>query len=83
MTKERPPLTNLLPHLKQKSGLGAAPTPVPARSNPQKKDDRVQVIVRLTLDERQDLKRIAADQFTTIQSLCEDAIRDVLRRHGK
>lgn len=45
-------------------------------------DKRVQVLVRMTPAERKALRRIALDQDTTVQSIVEDAIRDVLRRHG-
>ena len=45
-------------------------------------DARVQIIVRMTPAERKALRQIALDQDTTAQALAEDAIRDVLRRHG-
>ncbi|MCJ2075302.1 hypothetical protein MKK68_06465 [Methylobacterium sp. E-016] len=42
----------------------------------------MQIIVRMTPAERKALRQIALDQDTTAQALAEDAIRDVLRRHG-
>lgn len=45
-------------------------------------DERVQIIVRMTPAERKALRRIALEQDTTAQALAEEAIRDVLRRHG-
>lgn len=47
-----------------------------------KTDDRVQIIVRMTTAERKALRQIALDLDTTAQALAEEAIRDVLRRHG-
>ncbi len=46
------------------------------------KDPRVQVLVRMTTAERKALRQIALDKDTTVQAIVEDAIRDVLRRHG-
>ena len=42
----------------------------------------MQVLVRMTTAERKALRQIALDKDTTVQALVEDAIRDVLRRHG-
>lgn len=70
----------------------AASTPAPAADEPAiaapaaaagSKDDRVQIIVRMTLAERKALRHIALEQDTTVQALAEEAIRDVLRRHGR
>ncbi|WP_331254776.1 ribbon-helix-helix domain-containing protein [Methylobacterium currus] len=36
----------------------------------------------MTPAERKALRQIALDQDTTAQALAEEAIRDVLRRHG-
>ena len=47
-----------------------------------KGEERVQIIVRMTPAERKALRQIALDQDTTAQALAEEAIRDVLRRHG-
>lgn len=57
----------------------APPQPAqPART----RDDRKQIIVRMSDDERWALKQLAATLRTTTQALAEDAIRDILRRHG-
>lgn len=62
-----------------------APAPAPAAvAAPAsgKGEERVQIIVRMTPAERKALRQIALDQDTTAQALAEEAIRDVLRRHG-
>jgi hypothetical protein len=56
----------------------AAPEPAP---QPAQRDNRVQVLVRMSQAERKSLRRIALEQDTTVQAIVEDAIRDVLRRH--
>ncbi|MFH6786742.1 ribbon-helix-helix domain-containing protein [Methylobacterium sp. MA0201] len=56
-----------------------AASPAPAAG---KGEERVQIIVRMTPAERKALRQIALDQDTTAQALAEEAIRDVLRRHG-
>jgi hypothetical protein len=53
-----------------------------ARAIPEPKDARVQVLVRMLPSERKALRQIALDGDTTVQALVEDAIRDLLRRHG-
>lgn len=84
---ERPKLTSLSDRLARKVAPPAAelPTAPPGPDAPVKAgkvDDRVQIIVRMTAAERKALRRIALDQDTTAQALAEEAIRDVLRRHG-
>ncbi|WP_342111608.1 ribbon-helix-helix domain-containing protein [Methylobacterium sp. SI9] len=59
-----------------------APAPQPVAAKGKGADTRVQIIVRMTPAERKALRQIALDQDTTAQALAEDAIRDVLRRHG-
>ncbi|WP_456685328.1 ribbon-helix-helix domain-containing protein [Bradyrhizobium sp. P5_C11_2] len=94
MSTERQPLTILADRLAKKSPAPeaekpatteTAPEAAPAQSAPAKAkggDARVQIIVRMTPAERKALRQIALDQDTTAQALAEDAIRDVLRRHG-
>jgi hypothetical protein len=84
MSKERPSLTSLSERLARKTAPVEGEPPVEARVQPKagKADDRVQIIVRMTPAERKALRQIALDQDTTAQALAEDAIRDVLRRHG-
>jgi hypothetical protein len=95
MAAERQPLTSLADRLAKKStapepekptepeaGTEAAATPQPAAMKAKASDTRVQIIVRMTPAERKALRQIALDQDTTAQALAEDAIRDVLRRHG-
>jgi hypothetical protein len=61
----------------------AAPAPAAATApTGGKGEERVQIIVRMTPAERKALRQIALDQDTTAQALAEEAIRDVLRRHG-
>ncbi|MCF4130272.1 ribbon-helix-helix domain-containing protein [Methylobacterium sp. SyP6R] len=61
----------------------AAPAPAAATAPAGGKgEERVQIIVRMTPAERKALRQIALDQDTTAQALAEEAIRDVLRRHG-
>lgn len=87
MAADRQPLTSLSDRLARKT---AAPEPEkpPEPAAPQATakakaaDARVQIIVRMTPAERKALRQIALDQDTTAQALAEDAIRDVLRRHG-
>jgi hypothetical protein len=70
------------------AGEGAPePTaPAPQKREPEgegdSKDSRVQVLVRMTPLERKKLRQIALDQDTTVQALCEDTLRDLIRRHG-
>ena len=86
----RPSLTSLADRMAKKDAMPSAP-PAPAAqeassdgSQPQAepKDNRVQVLVRMLPSERKALRQIALDKDTTVQALVEDAIRDVLRRHG-
>lgn len=86
MAKDRPTLTSLSDRLARKSQpveaeprSGDAATPDKAAKV---SDGRVQIIVRMSPAERKALRQIALDQDTTAQALAEDAIRDVLRRHG-
>ncbi len=61
----------------------SAPAPAAATAPAGGKgEERVQIIVRMTPAERKALRQIALDQDTTAQALAEEAIRDVLRRHG-
>lgn len=66
--------------------IGAVPagfaTAVDSEPAAEATERRVQIIVRMTLAERKALRQIALDQNTTAQALAEDAIRNVLRRHG-
>ena len=94
MSTERQPLTILADRLAKKSPAPEAEKPAttetvpeaaPTQAAPAKgkgADARVQIIVRMTPAERKALRQIALDQDTTAQALAEDAIRDVLRRHG-
>ncbi|MBX9659123.1 MAG: hypothetical protein K2X00_11200 [Nitrospiraceae bacterium] len=84
MAKERRSLTSLSDRLARKASPEetlSAPVAATAVSSG-KGDDRVQVMVRMSAEERKALRRIALDHDTTAQALVEDAIRDVLRRHG-
>lgn len=86
MAKERPALTSLSDRLARKVMPPADTVPLgpaPASAPGGRKDERVQVIVRMTEAERKALRQIALDQDTTAQALAEAAIRDILRRHGK
>jgi len=86
MANNRPTLTSLSERLARKTASvepetkseDAAPQEKPAKTS----DGRVQIIVRMSPAERKALRQIALDQDTTAQALAEDAIRDVLRRHG-
>lgn len=86
MTSERQPLTSLSDRLARKVVPAEAEKPAQLPAEPEKAakgaDARVQIIVRMTPTERKALRQIALDQDTTAQALAEDAIRDVLRRHG-
>ena len=83
MAKERPTLTSLSERRSRKTlpTEPAASEPSPA-ATAKVADNRVQIIVRMTTTERKALRQIALDQDTTAQALAEEAIRDVLRRHG-
>lgn len=80
-TKTRPSLTDRF--AKKAPPTAAAPEPAIERPAPQpaQRDNRVQVLVRMSQAERKSLRRIALEQDTTVQAIVEDAIRDVLRRH--
>lgn len=82
MSKDRPSLTSLSSRLAVKTS--SVPEPVAETKPPKagKADERVQIIVRMSVAERKALRRIALEQDTTAQALAEEAIRDVLRRHG-
>ena len=84
--KSRPSLTSLADRMAKKdpalSPVMAAEAPADDEGSTETKDRRVQVLVRMTQPERKALRQIALDQDTTVQALVEDAIRDLLRRHG-
>lgn len=84
MAKDRQSLTSLSDRLARKVPASAdvEPSPAPA-ATAAKSEERVQIIVRMTIAERKALRQIALDQDTTAQALAEEAIRDVLRRHGR
>jgi hypothetical protein len=80
-TKPRPSLADRFATKAPPAAPAAAPAAIDeAPADP--KDKRVQVLVRMTPAERKALRRVALDQDTTVQALVEDAIRDLLRRHG-
>ena len=83
----RPSLTSLADRMARKDPAPAASASQDVYTEDRKapaapKDPRVQVLVRMTTAERKALRQIALDKDTTVQSLVEDAIRDLLRRHG-
>lgn len=82
----RPSLTSLADRMAKKDPAPAAAGQDQASAPPKPaaapKDARVQVLVRMTTAERKALRQIALDKDTTVQAIVEDAIRDVLRRHG-
>lgn len=86
MANNRPTLTSLSERLARKTTPAeseAKSEDAIAQEKPAKVvDGRVQIIVRMSPAERKALRQIALDQDTTAQALAEDAIRDVLRRHG-
>ncbi|QGY03592.1 hypothetical protein MMSR116_18140 [Methylobacterium mesophilicum SR1.6/6] len=91
MSAERQPLTSLADRLARKTSAPEPEKPAETHAAPELQtapakakgsDTRVQIIVRMTPAERKALRQIALDQDTTAQALAEDAIRDVLRRHG-
>lgn len=86
MAKDRPTLTSLSDRLARKTSTVETEPPVETATSAVKAakgaDGRVQIIVRMTPAERKALRQIALDQDTTAQALAEEAIRDVLRRHG-
>lgn len=82
-TKPRPSLTSLTTMLATKPAAAPEPAPAPpAQRQAKETDGRVQVLVRMTPAERKALRRIALDQDTTVQSLVEDLLRDLIARHG-
>ena len=82
----RPSLTSLADRMAKKDPVApAAPAePAAAQDKPaaEPKDPRVQVLVRMLPSKRKALRQIALDTDTTVQALVEDAMRDLLRRHG-
>ncbi|MCJ2132168.1 ribbon-helix-helix domain-containing protein [Methylobacterium sp. E-045] len=88
MSTERQSLTSLSDRLARKTTAApveAPPAPeakVDAAKPAKGSDGRVQIIVRMSMAERKALRQIALDQDTTAQALAEEAIRDVLVRHG-
>lgn len=86
MANNRPLLTSLSDRLARKTAPAeteAKSEDAAAQEKPVKVvDGRVQIIVRMSPAERKALRQIALDQDTTAQALAEEAIRDVLRRHG-
>ena len=87
MTKTpRPSLTSLADHMAKKPSAPAAPALAATADSSEQakaapKDNRVQVMARMTPAERKSLRRIALEQDTTVQALIEEAIRDLIRRH--
>lgn len=86
MATPRPSLTSLADRMAKKDPQPAAALPearaAETRAAAEPKDTRVQVLVRMLPSERKALRQIALDGDTTVQALVEDAIRDLLRRHG-
>lgn len=88
MTKPaRPSLASLSDRLARKDQAPAPAAPPEHEPQPQQPagpahGGRVQVLVRMLPKERKALRRIALDQDRTVQDLVEEAIRDILRRHG-
>lgn len=83
----RPSLTSLADRMAKKDPVPAgakteAPSPASAEDSEGKGDRRVQVLVRMTPEERKALRQIALDQDTTVQALVEESLRDLLSRHG-
>lgn len=80
----RPPLTSLADRMAKKNvaSIAAAAAEPMVVAPADKKDGRVQVLVRMTPAERKALRQIALDQDTTVQALVEESIRDLLSRHG-
>lgn len=81
----RPSLTSLADRMAKKDMPAAAasePQAAEPKAAAEPKDARVQVLVRMLPAERKALRQIALDGDTTVQALVEDAIRDLLRRHG-
>ena len=81
---ERPSLAGL-PLKKKPSTFVQTDEPEP-QLKPQpaegpKTDDKVPVMVRMTRAERKVLRQIAIGMDTTVQSLIEDAMHDIIRRH--
>ena len=83
-TKPRPSLADRFAKKDTPAVVQAVEAPIVASTAPAEpvKDSRVQVLVRMTPAERKSLRRIALEQDTTVQAIVEEAIRDVLRRHG-
>ena len=84
VAKSRPTLTSIADRMSKKDPAPAAVTDeaLADDGSAEAKDRRVQVLVRMTQPERKALRQIALDQDTTVQALVEDAIRDLLKRHG-
>ncbi|MGI4765493.1 MAG: ribbon-helix-helix domain-containing protein [Janthinobacterium lividum] len=81
----RPSLTSLADRMAKKDTPAAPAHEAQAaelKTPAEPKDARVQVLVRMLPAERKALRQIALDGDTTVQALVEDAIRDLLRRHG-
>jgi hypothetical protein len=86
--KSRPSLASLSDRFARKEPAQAVPAPSEnssdtAAATAEPKDNRVQVLVRMTIAERKALRQIALDQDTTVQALVEETLRDLLRRHGR
>lgn len=90
MAKDRPSLKSLQSRLAGKlSGDQAdkpasqpASKPASVQASEPASDPRVQIIVRMTAAERKALRLVAVQQNTNVQALLEEAIRDILSRHG-
>ena len=83
MGKDRLSLTSLSDRLARKPVGDEASTPSAILADSRTAAmRRVQIIVRMSASERKALRQIALDQDTTAQALAEEAIRDVLSRHG-
>lgn len=81
---ERPSLASL-PLKKKPSAFVPMDEPEaqskPAPTEEPKTEDKVPVMVRMTRAERKVLRQIAIGMDTTVQSLIEDAMHDIIRRH--
>jgi hypothetical protein len=80
--KSRPSLASLGDRLSRKEPAPLEMSPPPAADDDARRDPRVQVLVRMLPEERKALRQIALDRSISVQALVEDALRDILRRHG-
>jgi hypothetical protein len=80
----RPKLNSLADRMATKP-MAKPPEPLQpvAHKEPEGREDgRVQILVRMEPAARKALRRLALEQDTTVQALVEEAIRDLLHRHG-